>query len=132
MRASSRRPSAPSSRSKPEHIQEAYGVLYVRSRYKTYSKIHIPSGFDDANRPDVRSRSQNELIEDYPLGRRIQTTRRMEINNLAEYFSMIWTSQDTGRMYLIILHREVRVLLSLLVRYLHKVAAYKDLPDVRI
>ena len=104
----------------------------MRNRYKTCGKIHIPSGFDDANRPDVRSRSQYELIEDYPLGRRIQTARRMEINNLAEYLSMIWTSQDTGRMYLIILHREVRVLLSLLVRYLHKVATYKDFPDVRI
>ena len=99
---------------------------------ENHSGIRIPSGFNDADRPDVRSRRQYELIEDHPLGRRIQTTRRMEINNLAEYLSMIWTSQDTGRMYLIILHREVRVLLSLLVRYLHKVATYKDLPNVRI
>ena len=78
----------------------------------TDEKGDAPLGPDLGDRSNVRLRGEDELVEDDPLGRRLEPARGVERDDL------------------VVLHGQVRVLLALLVRDLHEEAADERLADV--
>ena len=78
----------------------------------TNEKRDAPLRPDLGDGSDVRLRGEHELVEDNPLGRRLEPARGVERNDL------------------VVLHGQIRVLLALLVCDLHEEAADERLADV--
>ena len=94
------------------HIQVACtrGVK-IADATATDGKGDAPLRPDLGDGSDVRLRGEHELVEDNPLGRRLEPARGVERDDL------------------VVLHCQVRVLLALLVRDLHEEAADERLAD---
>ena len=97
------------------HIQVAYTrSVNIADATVTDEKGDAPLRPDLGDRSNVRLRGEHKLVEDDPLGRRLEPARGVERDNL------------------VVLHCQVRVLLALLVRDLHEVPAHERLAHVCI
>lgn len=89
-----------------------------------------PLRSDFGHRPDIRSRRQNEFIEDDPFRLCIQTTRRVETDNLAPS-SMITRGKNwTNSTHLVILDCQIVTFITLLVCDLHEEAIAQYFPNI--